>query len=137
MNKTRCFVDQYNSIVDKDANMSLNGKNTVGENIADNAAVRLAFQTYEAMLKRSRVRDVGLQGLEKYSGKQLFFISYAMIWCANSRAKFLEQQIQYNPHSPPKYRVNVPLRNFPPFSTAFNCKATSPMNPGRNTCVLW
>ncbi|KAL1469246.1 hypothetical protein MTO96_004956 [Rhipicephalus appendiculatus] len=104
INMTRCFVDQYNSIIDKAANMSLNGKNTVGENIADNAAVRLAFQTYQDMLNRSQVRDVRLPGLEKYSGKQLFFISNALIWCANSRTKYLEQQIQYNPHSPPKYR---------------------------------
>lgn len=133
----QCFVDQYNGIVDKTANMSLNGRNTVGENIADNAAIRLAFQTYQAMLRRSQARDVLLPGLQKYSGKQLFFISTAMLWCANSRKKYLEQQIQYNPHSPPKYRVNVPLKNFPAFSRAFKCTKKSPMRLWKKKCVLW
>ncbi|XP_054931096.2 neprilysin-1-like [Dermacentor andersoni] len=136
LKQAQCFVDQYNDIVDKTTNLSLNGRNTIGENIADNAAIRLAFQTYEAMLRRSKVRDERLPGLKKYSGRQLFFISNALMWCANSRKKFLVQQIQYNPHCPSKYRVNVPLSNFPAFSRAFKCGNNSAMHR-RKKCVLW
>ncbi|XP_049514267.1 neprilysin-4-like [Dermacentor silvarum] len=103
-NKTNCFVKQYGSIFDPVAKMPLNGKNTLGENIADNGGVRLAFKTYEYLLKTSRIQDVRLPGLEHLSGKQLLFIGNAMVWCAKSRKEALRQQIQYDSHSPKRYR---------------------------------
>ncbi|XP_049514431.1 membrane metallo-endopeptidase-like 1 [Dermacentor silvarum] len=77
-----------------------------------------------------------LPGLDKYSGRQLFFISNALMWCENTRKQFLAQRIQYEPHCPNKYRVNVPLRNFPAFSRAFKCGSNSAMHRGKK-CVLW
>nr|XP_037288969.1 neprilysin-1-like [Rhipicephalus microplus] len=44
MNRTKCFEYQYGNITDKETNMTLNGKNTVGENIADNGGLRLSFE---------------------------------------------------------------------------------------------
>ncbi|XP_065296411.1 neprilysin-1-like [Dermacentor albipictus] len=136
VNKANCFVRQYGSIFDPAAKMLLNGKNTLGENIADNGAVRLAYKTYEYLLKTSKTHDVRLPGLEKFSGEQLFFIANAMVWCGKSHKEALQQQIQYDAHSPKMYRVNVPLRNFGAFSRAFKCNRTSAMHP-RSTCVLW
>lgn len=137
MKKAECFVQQYGNIVDKTVNMSLNGRNTVGENIADNGAVRLAFKAYRRVVRSSKVQDLRLPGLKTFSGQQLFFIANAMMWCATWRKKYLEQHIEYNPHCPHSYRVNIPFKNFPAFSKAFKCSKKSAMHPGKKKCVLW
>uniref|UniRef100_A0A131YY98 Gluzincin n=1 Tax=Rhipicephalus appendiculatus TaxID=34631 RepID=A0A131YY98_RHIAP len=136
MDKANCFVKQYGDIFDPDAEMQLNGKNTVGENIADNGGIRIAFKTYEYLLKTSQTRDVRLPGLENLSGKHLFFIASAMVWCSKSRKEAIQQQIQYDTHSPKQYRVNVPMQNFDAFSSVFKCNSSSPMYP-KKRCVLW
>ncbi|XP_075731909.1 neprilysin-1 [Rhipicephalus microplus] len=135
-NKANCFVKQYGDIFDHKAGMKLNGENTVGENIADNGGIRIAFKTYEYLLKTSETRDVRLPGLEHLSGKHLFFIANGMVWCSKSRKEALRQQIQYDSHSPKQYRVNVPLQNFYAFSSVFRCNRSSPMYY-KKKCVLW
>ncbi|CAM6032064.1 unnamed protein product, partial [Sphagnum compactum] len=57
-------------------------------------------------------------------------------WCGLERTEALKEMIQYNPHSPYKYRVNVPLSNFKTFSHVFNCKENSKMN-SKDKCILW
>ncbi|KAH8035765.1 hypothetical protein HPB51_008592 [Rhipicephalus microplus] len=84
--KARCLIYQYGNITDKTTNMTLNGKNTVGENIADNGGVRMAFKAYEALLKKEG-EDIRLPGLTHLSGKELFFIAKAMV---RSLATFLQ-----------------------------------------------
>ncbi|XP_049514803.1 neprilysin-1-like [Dermacentor silvarum] len=135
--RTKCFVDEYGNITDKKANMTLNGKNTVGENIADNGGLRMAFEAYNQLLKKEYKNvDTRLKGLENVSGKQLFFISNGMVWCSLTRPEYLKQQIQYDPHSPGPYRINVPMSNMKAFSETFNCPANSTMNR-TNRCSLW
>ncbi|XP_077550028.1 neprilysin-1-like [Haemaphysalis longicornis] len=137
--KSECFVKQYGSIYDKEAGMKLNGKNTLGENIADNGGTLAAFRAYKNILKEGyKDKDIRLKGLEELSGEKLFFIAYAMTWCNSIRPENLRTRIQYDPHSPDNYRVNIPLMNIAEFSTAFNCPAHSRMNPNRSeTCALW
>ncbi|XP_077498493.1 neprilysin-1-like [Amblyomma americanum] len=135
--KAKCFEYQYGNITDPEANMTLNGKNTLGENIADNGGLRMAFKAYSRLLKDEYGNnDTRLPGLEHLSGKKLFFLSNAMVWCSNIRPGDLRQQIQYDPHAPDQYRVNVPMSNMPAFSTVFNCSANSTMNRTRR-CTLW
>ncbi|XP_070381359.1 neprilysin-1-like isoform X2 [Dermacentor albipictus] len=77
--KAKCFIDQYGNITDEEANMTLNGINTVGENIADNGGIRMAYQAYERLLEEEcNGVDTRLPGLTHLSGKQLFFIAEAM-----------------------------------------------------------
>ncbi|XP_077523703.1 neprilysin-1-like isoform X2 [Amblyomma americanum] len=92
--KANCFVEQYGSIFDPEANMTLNGKNTLGENIADNGGLRLAFKTYEHLLETSTTKDLRLPGLEEYSGKHLFFIAYGMSKCAFEELRSLLKSVQ-------------------------------------------
>lgn len=133
--KKECFIKQYGSIVDSITNETINGENTVGENIADNGGVRVAYATYER-LSQSSGADV-LPGLEHFSREQLFFISYALVWCSSVRAE-ANSVIMADVHSPTKYRVNVPLRNFEKFSSAFECGQGTPMHSLREEkCVLW
>lgn len=134
-----CFVYQYGNICDAQAQMKLNGFNTVNENIADNGGLRTAYKAYKHYFKKDcEHKDVRLAGLEHLSGRKLFFISHAMIWCTLSRTQELQNQIQYDEHSPAQYRVNIPLKNMRAFSRVFNCSAGSPMKLNKNeTCKLW
>ncbi|KAI2799808.1 NEDD8 protease nep2 [Blomia tropicalis] len=130
----KCFIDQYGSIVDSIAKKNLNGVNTVGENIADNGGVREAFMAFQE--RDSHRMQALVPYLTKFTPEQLFFLSYASNWCGSIRPKKLQIMIDYDPHSPINYRVNVPLSNFDQFAKAFSCPIGSPMNP-TNKCNLW
>lgn len=130
-NKSECFVEQYGSINDTRVYLNLNGKNTLGENIADNGGIKEAFLAF----KRRGGNDKLLPGLD-FTREQLFFIAYANTWCSLTRNEKLRQNILYDPHSPPKYRVNVPLANYEDFARVWNCPADSPMRK-QDPCILW
>ncbi|XP_070381360.1 neprilysin-1-like isoform X3 [Dermacentor albipictus] len=135
--KAKCFIDQYGNITDEEANMTLNGINTVGENIADNGGIRMAYQAYERLLEEEcNGVDTRLPGLTHLSGKQLFFIAEAMIECSQYRKERRQQIIQYDTHSPAEYRVNLPMQNMEEFATVFQCANNSTMNPEKR-CKLW
>ncbi|KAL1429261.1 hypothetical protein MTO96_016475 [Rhipicephalus appendiculatus] len=99
--RAKCFQEHY---------FGLNGINTVGENIADNGGLRLVFEAYSKLLKDECKTDTRLKGLGTvFSGKQLFFIANGMAWCSAARPEYLKILIQYDPHSPSQYRVNIPM----------------------------
>jgi predicted metalloendopeptidase len=60
--------------------------------------------------------------LDGFTGDQRFFIGYAQIWRTLFREEFLRQVVLSDPHSPPQFRVNGPLRNAPEFYQAFGVK---------------
>nr|XP_037287743.1 endothelin-converting enzyme homolog [Rhipicephalus microplus] len=100
----------------------------------------MAFRTLNEQLKAFETPDVRLPGLENYTSKHLFFLSTAYVWCGSSRAGALRLQIEYDPHSPRRQRINVSLRNMKSFTTIFRCNETKKMTfkPKSNrTCVLW
>ncbi|KAL1469241.1 hypothetical protein MTO96_004951 [Rhipicephalus appendiculatus] len=137
MEKAKCFEHEYGSIQDMETNMTLNGESTLGENIADNGGLRLAFEAYKELLQVEYNNvDTRLKDLEEFSGEQLFFIAKAMTMCSRSRPEHLKEQIQYDPHVPSQYGVNVPLSNLPAFSDTFNCPANSIMNR-QHRCAIW
>ncbi|XP_075527181.1 endothelin-converting enzyme homolog [Dermacentor variabilis] len=112
----------------------------MNENIADNGGLRMAFKTFDQQLKAFDTPDVRLPGLEQYSAKQLFFLSFAFVWCSSSRPEALRLQIKSGVHSPRQCRVNVPLKNMESFTSVFHCNETSKMAFKANsseTCVLW
>ncbi|XP_049514872.1 neprilysin-1-like [Dermacentor silvarum] len=133
--KKECFIKQYGSLVNPVNNETVHGENTVGENIADNGGVRVAFATYQRM-SQSTGEEV-MPGLENFSPEQIFFISYALVWCSSERTE-ANSIIMTDVHSPSNYRVNIPLRNFDKFSSAFDCRqGTSMHTPHQEKCVLW
>nr|XP_054931099.1 membrane metallo-endopeptidase-like 1 [Dermacentor andersoni] len=77
--KSTCFTNQYSSVFSELANTTLNGVNTLGENMADNGGLRMAFRTLDQQLKAFDTPDVRLPGLEQYSAKHLFFLSTAFV----------------------------------------------------------
>ncbi|CAG2181699.1 unnamed protein product, partial [Oppiella nova] len=109
--KAQCFIDEYSSVYVPEVQMNLNGKNTVGENIADNGGMRESYRAFQLYVERHG-EPQRLPHVSQYTPEQLYFLSHANVWCSLWRPEALKTQIQYDPHSPGKYRVNVPVSNF-------------------------
>jgi putative endopeptidase len=84
----------------------INGKLTLGENIADLAGLVIAYKAYHIAL-HGKPAPV-LNGL---TGDQRFYIAYAQSWRQKDRDANLRARLLSNPHSPPAYRVNGVVRN--------------------------
>ena len=114
--------------------MKVNGKLTLGENTADNGGLRLALIAFLADAKRKGI-DLN-QKQDGYTPLQQFFLGNGQGWCGNTRPEQLRLQVQTNPHSPVKFRVNGVVENMPEFGEAFGCKRGQPMVP-ENVCRVW
>src|SRR5262249_45317804 len=98
-------------------NMHVNGKLTLGENIADLGGLAIAYDAYQKSL-RGKPAPV----IDGFTGPQRFFIGYAQGWCESIGHAGLQLMLRTNPHSPDKFRTLVPLSNFAPFYDAFGVK---------------
>jgi predicted metalloendopeptidase len=96
--------------------------------------VRESFRAYKNYVKE-KGSEPRLPGLEKFSPEQLFFLSYAKVWCSKQTKQSLEQQILNGPHSPARYRVIGPLSNSVDFVNEFYCPVGE-MNRSKK-CVIW
>ncbi|MFH4979232.1 hypothetical protein AB6A40_005941 [Gnathostoma spinigerum] len=134
--KTECFIKQYESVKVDEAGMNLNGRLSVGENIADNGGIKTALMAYKSWLGNSSVPEPALPGFQNYTSEQMFFLAYANNWCSLVRPNHYMQLIMTDVHAPSKYRAIVPLQNRPEFSEAYRCLPGSPMNPLKK-CAVW
>ncbi|ULT91529.1 hypothetical protein L3Y34_009258 [Caenorhabditis briggsae] len=135
--KTRCFVRQYENVHVVEADIHLNGQLSLGENIADNGGVKTAFNAYKAWKSNTTgISEPALPGFQNFTSQQMFFLAYANNWCSLVRPKHYIQIILTDVHAPSKYRAMIPLQNRPEFAKAFQCPIGSPMNPERK-CQVW
>jgi predicted metalloendopeptidase len=97
--------------------LHVNGKLTLGENIADVAGLAAAYDAYQASLggKPAPVID----GL---TGDQRFFIAFAQSWATKMREPTLRNRIATDGHAPGNFRAQT-VRNVDPWYPAFNVKA--------------
>ncbi|KAK8769395.1 hypothetical protein V5799_014138 [Amblyomma americanum] len=105
----------------------VNGSHTRNENLADTSAARFSFKCYQR--EQGLTKASVLPGFEKYTNDQLYFLSFASIWCNNN---------QYDPssiYSPNHARVNGPLMNLDEFAETFQCPLGSNMNPTKKAAV--
>lgn len=132
-----CMTNQYSGYTVEEAGKKLNGKLTLGENIADNGGLKESWLAYEKWLQSSRKGkpEPFLPGLD-YTPKQLFFLNAAHVWCGLVRPDEAARRILTDPHGNFKSRVIGPLQNNEEFSKAFNCAVGSNMNP-RDKCIVW
>ena len=135
--RTDCVVKEFDGFIGVD-DLHVNGKLTLGENIADLGGIKLAFLAY---LDRAQKDGVDLQekGRAEYGGLnpvQQFFVSYGQNWCEKNRPENLRLRIQTDPHSPDEFRANGVVLNLPEFQRAFACKTGQPMAPV-NRCSIW
>jgi putative endopeptidase len=131
--RAECVADQYGGYTAID-DLKLNGKLTLGENIADLGGLKLAFSAYQA----SRAGKPAEEPVAGFTPEQAFYISYAQSWCTAIRPEFARLLAQTDEHSAPRWRVNGPLSNLPEFQKAFACPAGSPMvRSGEKRCEVW
>ena len=115
--KTKALVAQYDAFVAVPPAYHVNGALTLGENIADNAGLAIAYRAYQRSLdgKPAPVID-GLRGDER------FFYGFAQAWRGKARPDALLAQIKSDPHSPDEFRVTGAVRNLPGFYSTFGVK---------------
>ncbi|KAL3196682.1 hypothetical protein MRX96_053942 [Rhipicephalus microplus] len=80
--RAQCFIDQYSNYTANNEN--LNGKQTLGENIADNGGLKAAFHAFEEWLDR-HPDEPPLPGVN-LTHKQLFYVGFAQVWCSHRNA---------------------------------------------------
>ncbi|KAK7794358.1 hypothetical protein R5R35_007241 [Gryllus longicercus] len=130
--RTDCVVNQYSKY--EINSKHLNGKQTLGENIADNGGLKAAYHAYLDWAANN-LEDPPLPILN-LTHRQLFFLSFAQVWCSSSTEEATKLQIDKDPHSPPKFRVIGPLSNLREFAEEFNCAPGTRMNP-KKKCEVW
>jgi putative endopeptidase len=107
----------------------IDGRVTLGENIADLGGVRMAYET--AMRLHGDAA-----AYEGFDAKQQFFLGYGQLWCANLSDRFIDLQLQQDEHAPNPARVFGSLAHLPEFADAFHCPATAAMR-AQPVCSIW
>ena len=126
-------VDQFNGYLQVDT-FHVNGKLTLGENIADYGGILTAFDALQRALQRD-----GRPGLiDGYTPEQRYFLAYAQSWRDHTRDASLRTRLTVDPHAPERWRVNGPLSNSAAFARAFGCKPGDPMvRPAERVPQIW
>ncbi|XP_038134566.1 endothelin-converting enzyme-like 1 isoform X3 [Cyprinodon tularosa] len=125
--KAECIVKLYD-------NFTVNGRLTLGENIADMGGLKLSYYAYQKWV-REHGPERPLPGL-KYTHEQLLFIAFAQNWCMKRRSQSIYLQLLTDKHAPEHYRVLGSVSQFDEFSRVFHCPRGSPMNPVEK-CSVW
>jgi len=136
--RTNSLKEQFNKyrITDEHSeknSLQIDGENTLGENIADAGGVKMAYKAYRNWVKDNGEEYV-LPKLNKTSD-ELFFIGYAQKECHLSTMKALTDAIKDDVHAPSMFRITGTMSNSVEFAKAFNCSATSTMNPQNKTSI--
>jgi endothelin-converting enzyme len=130
--RAQCYVDQYAkfAIPGPDGKpLHVNGRLTLGENIADASGVSAAFAAWKKRQAQTPSED--LPGLSFFTQDQLFFVSYANWWCSKSRPETAISKIYSDTHAPKWARILGTLANSRDFKKSFNCPSPEPV------CELW
>ena len=123
---------QFDGFVAIDS-MHVNGKLTLGENLADLGGVSVA---YGALQRRLKAKPQGK--IDGFTPEQRFFLSFAQIWRENIRPESLKLQLNTDPHSPGHFRCNGPLSNMPEFAQAFGLKdGVAMVRPEEIRAKIW
>ncbi len=112
----------------------INGELTLGENIADDGGVKLAFAALQKALEKSGKREK----IDGFTPEKRFFLGWAQVWRANTREEEIKRRLMVDSHSPTKFRCNGPLSNTPEFQKAFNIPDGAPMiRPADKRVSIW
>jgi len=128
--RATCVSDQYSTYTIID-DVKINGKLTLGEDVADLGGLILAYMAW-----KEDTKGQDLQSLDDLTPEQRFFVGYGQSWCGETRDETKLLRATVDPHSPEKYRTNGVVSNMPEFQEAFHCKAGSPM-VNQNRCRVW
>jgi len=119
--RARLVQNQFDSYVVLDS-LHVNGKLTLGEDIADLGGLKIAYEALERSFSGKRPPPI-----DGFTPEQRFFLSWAQVWRTKARPEAERQQVLTDPHAPARWRVNGPLANMPEFAKAFGCRSGDPM----------
>lgn len=114
--------------------VNVNGRLTLGENIADLGGLTLAYHAY---LKHRGDNEVA--PIDGYTDTQRVFLGWAQVWQMHGRDEYLKNQVVTDPHSPGKFRVNGPMSNMPEFAEAFggSCENSGVVKSPEDQIIIW
>ena len=125
-----CIADQYAGYTAVD-DIKLNGRLTLGENVADSGGLRIAY-----MALMDTLAGKAPPKIDGFTAEQRFFLNWGRIWCQNRTVEAARMRATIDPHSPGRDRVNGVVSNMPEFQAAFACKASQPM-VREKACHVW
>jgi putative endopeptidase len=130
---TGLVASQFDSYTVLDS-VHVNGKLTLGENLADLGGLSISYAALQKALAE-KGRPANIDG---FTPEQRFFLAWAQIWRANTTPEAARLRINTDPHSPGEWRTNGPISNLPQFAAAFGCKSGDPMvRPESVRPVIW
>ncbi|MBW8312670.1 MAG: hypothetical protein K0M64_11635 [Rhizobium sp.] len=121
--------DGYESI----EGLHVNGKLTLGENIADLGGLAVAFDALQRELATKKVAEI-----DGYTQDQRFFMNWATVWRRNFKPEELKVRLQTDPHAPARFRAIGTPSNMPAYAAAFGCKEGDAMvRPADTQVAIW
>ena len=128
--RAKCVSNQYSQYTVVD-DIKINGKLTLGEDVADLGGTLLAYLAW-----KDATKNQNLQPMNGFTPDQRFFIGMAQWACGDERPESKRLNALTNPHSPDEYRINGVVSNMPEFGKAFSCRVGQPMvHP--QPCKIW
>ena len=135
---TQGLVDQY-SAVEVLPGLNANGQYTLGENIADQGGLRIAYTAFLDSQKKKGV-DINSEEalIDGIDPTKVFYMNFANLWAQNIRDEEIRSLTTGDVHSLGKNRVNVSLKNITPFFKAFGITEGDPMYlPASSQIIIW
>jgi putative endopeptidase len=131
--RANVVVAQYGGYVAIDT-MHINGRLTLGENLADIGGLTVAYDAWHLALQGKPAPAT----VDGFTPDQRFFLAFANFWRQKTRPEAQRMYLVSNPHSPERWRVNGTVSNLEAFAKAFGCHAGDPMvRPPAQRLQLW
>lgn len=132
--RAQCVVDLYSGY--ETPYGRVDGRLTEGENLADMGGLGTAYQAYLNTL--DLVPNVGkykraVEYAYSMTDRQLFFVSWASVWCTKRTPQRATQLLHMDPHSPPRWRINGPASQSREFAQVFGCRVPD----NQTVCSVW
>jgi predicted metalloendopeptidase len=112
--RTDALAEQFNGY-SPIPGLNVNGRLTLGENIADLAGLTVSQAAYHLSLNGTTPPV-----LDGFTGDQRLFLGYAQVWRFKAREENIRQRVLSDPHSPPEFRINGIVRNVDAWYDAFD-----------------
>jgi putative endopeptidase len=130
--KTKLMIEQFDNYIVLDS-MHINGKATLGENIADLGGL---VTGYDAFRLTNQYKEGKL--INGFTPGQRYWLGYAYSWLGHQRNESLAQRVMTDVHSPNFLRVNGPYSDIPEFYSDFKVKEGAPMyRPENKRVKIW
>jgi len=112
--------------------LNVNGRLTLGENIADLGGLSVAYNALAKVLDEDEQETI-----DGYTPQQRFFLSYGTIWRQNYTDEYLQLLVNTDPHAPSMFRCNGALGNTPEFAAAFDAEDHEMMRAAEDRAQIW